>query len=597
MPHVDFMTSLISRFAVCLPLALFAGAAVAPPSAPDRMERRLANGLLVTVARDAAAPAVAVLLSFSVGSGDDPTDALGMAHLMEHLYVRGVPSDLGLFAERAADLGGRMVNGSTDFDRSLFYWTVPAPRLDAALALEAERANLVSATLTHRALNRERSIVDAELREESDSLDAQVKRAAFPIIYGASHPYAHLPGGSVGFLGGLDLKAARRRLAARYNIGRAHLVVVGDVDPAAAMALVERQLASLPGRASELRQPPLNPAAPVVPRTISMRGRSRSVTLYKSAPSLGDRSGIALERWVGSLQTALATSAREAFGVTVASSLWYRPSDKAGNLGLRLVLGRNVDFGKAEAFLARFVDDVRAGRCDCAGQSIASPTRLSALDTAIALAKGSDDRATLVARVKPDATAAAIRRAFSAPFTTILVNGLSLPDVAAKGVKATVGIGLISAGGLVPVELHLSVANNISGEMPLRVLAQALGGGTASLLDRHLRDERGWTYGLRTEITTAGGGAVATIRFRTAGKHLLGSLDLANASLDELAAPTAASALALERACRVVLADVASLRAEDVTRCEDDATIIAARALAAAFHDALSRSPYQADFA
>lgn len=590
------MTSLIARFVVCLPLVLLVGAAVAPTAAPDRMECRLANGLLVTIARDAVAPAVVILLSFPVGSGDDPADSPGMAHLMEHLYVRGVPSDLGLFAERAADLDGRMVNGSTDFDRSLFYWTIPAPRLDAALALEAERAKLLSATLARRALDRERIVVDAELGEESDLLDSQVKRAAFPIIYGASHPYAHLPGGTVGRLGEIDLKTAKRRLADRYNIGRAHLVIVGDVDPAAAMALIERRLAVLPPRASEPRQPPPYPAASVAPRTISMRGRSRSVTLYKAAPSLEDPSGMALERGVGDLQNALAKRSREAFGVNVASSLWYRPSEKAGNLGMRLVLARSVDVGNAQAFLARFLDDVRAGRCGCADQSIANPVRLSALDKAIALAKGSDERTTLVARVTPAATDAAVRRAFSGPFTTILVNGIPLPDGATKGVKATVGIGLVSAGGLVPVELRLSVGSDASRLIPLRILAQALGGGTASLLDRHLRDERGWTYGLKTETTDAGGGAMATIRFRIVGKHLLESLDLANASLDELAAPTAASDLALERACRVVLADPASFGSEHVSSCKGDATTIAARALAAAFHNALSVSPYETDF-
>jgi predicted Zn-dependent peptidase len=590
------MTSLIARFAVCLPLVLFAGAAVALPDAPERMERRLANGLLVTVTRDDVAPAVAVLLSFPVGSGDDPMDAPGMAHLMEHLYVRGVPSKLGLFSERAADLDGRLVNGSTDFDRSLFYWTVPAPRLDAALALEAERAKLLSATLVRRALDRERIVVEAELGEESDLLDAQVKRAAFPIIYGASHPYAHLPGGTVGRLDKIDIKTAKRRLADRYNIGRAHLVIVGDVDPAAAMALVERRLASLPPLASKPRQHPLHSAVSVAPRTISLQGRSRSVTLYKAAPSLKDPSGFALERGVGDLQNALARRSREAFGVTVASSLWYRPSEKAGNLGMRLVLGRSVDVRNAQAFLDRFVDEVRAGRCDCAGQSNANPVWLSALDKAIVLAKGSDERATLVARVMPNATAAAVQRAFSGLFTTILVNGLPLPDGAVKGVKATVRIGLISAGGLVPVELRLSFDSDASGLIPLHILAQALGGGTASLLDRHLRDERGWTYGLKTETTAAGGGAIATIRFRIAGNHLLRSLALANVSLNELAASTAASDIALERACRVVRADPALINSEHVSNCEGEATTIAARALAAAFHDALARSPYETDF-
>ena len=587
------MLGFLLRLTASLSLVLFTGAAAAPPGAPDRMERRLANGLLVTVVRDTEAPAAAVLLSFPVGSRDDPADAPGMAHLMEHLYVRGVPSQLELFAERAADLDGTLVNGSTDFDRSLFYWTMPAQRLDAALALEAERAKLISAKLTRQALNRERIVVDAELREEADVLDAQVKRVAFPIIYGVSHPYAHLPGGTVGRLSGIDLETARRRLASRYTIGQAHLVIVGDVDPAAAMALVERRLASLPSSTFGLSKPSLPVTASGTPRKILIQGRSRSVTLYKVAPSLGETSGIALEHGVGSLQSSLARRSQAAFGVAAAPSLWYRPSDGAGNLGLRLTLGRSINISDAEAFLVRFIEDVRAGRCECAGQSTADPVRSSALDKAIALTKGLDDRAILVARVTPDATAAAVRRAFSGAFTTIVVDGLPLPDVAVAGIKATIGIGLVSAGGLVPVELRLSVASDSSGNMLFRVLAQAFGGGTASLLDRHLRDERGWTYGLRTETTAVGGDAVATIRFRIAGKHLIRSLDLASASLDELAAPTAVSAMALERACRVVRADMASQAAEHGLSCEADTTTIAVRALAAAFHDALSRSPYE----
>lgn len=559
----------------------------ASPSLPTRVEGRLSSGLTVTIVHDAAAPAVAILLSFPVGSRDDPGDAPGLAHLAEHLYVRGVPSVDGMFAERAADLGGKAVNGSTDFDRSLFYWTVPAAKMGQALALEAERARSISGTVDQVALDRERAVIDAELREEADTLDAQVKRVAFPIIYGSGHPYAHLPGGIVGGLRGVDLVMVRRRVAQFYTLSNAHMVIVGNVDPEATLTLIGRHLATVP------RDPPVAPVRHAVPPMVTtvqslaiVPGRSKAVTLYTAAPTLTDAASFGLERTVPSLRRALVARALATFGEAAAATLWYSPSERAGNFGLRLVLGKAVAVAEARTFLASFLADVAAGDC-CQPDPVPSDGRPSGpIEVAIAIVKGSTLRDEMIAAELPERAVTATRAFFSRPFITILTEGPALP--APDAGTATITIGLPSRADLIPVDLQFRQARASGSDRALRILTAALGGGTGAVLDLALRDERGWSYGLTGEVVTLDAGNVAHVRFRISRDRLSDALGLSLSALSDLATASHDAGRALRRACLTVPVTGASSPICSTT----DADIISARSLAASWTDALVRAAY-----
>ena len=100
----------------------------------------LANGLDVIIHEDHACPIVAVNVWYHVGSKNERPGHTGFAHLFEHLMFQGskhVPADSHFRILEAA--GGTGINGTTDFDRTNYFETVPSSQLELALWIESDR--------------------------------------------------------------------------------------------------------------------------------------------------------------------------------------------------------------------------------------------------------------------------------------------------------------------------------------------------------------------------------------------------------------------------------------------------------------------------
>jgi zinc protease len=133
------------------PLALLALAASAfcqtlPPgvqkkaSAGGITEYDFPNGLRVLLYPDAANPKVTVNVTYLVGSRHEGYGETGMAHLLEHMDF--IETTNGRHIKNEIVNRGAAWNGTTSFDRTNYYETVPAndENLKWALALEADRA-------------------------------------------------------------------------------------------------------------------------------------------------------------------------------------------------------------------------------------------------------------------------------------------------------------------------------------------------------------------------------------------------------------------------------------------------------------------------
>ena len=100
---------------------------------------QLANGLTVIVHEDHKAPVVAVSAWYNVGSKDEPAGKTGFAHLFEHLMFNGSDNLPGDFFEYLQQIGATDYNGTTWFDRTNYFQTVPTAALDRALVMESDR--------------------------------------------------------------------------------------------------------------------------------------------------------------------------------------------------------------------------------------------------------------------------------------------------------------------------------------------------------------------------------------------------------------------------------------------------------------------------
>src|SRR5215468_12207454 len=101
---------------------------------------RLPNGLEVILRPDHRLPIVAVNLWYHVGPANETRGRTGFAHLFEHMMFqrsKHVPEDTYFKFLEAA--GASDVNGTTNFDYTNYYETLPSNQMELALWLESDR--------------------------------------------------------------------------------------------------------------------------------------------------------------------------------------------------------------------------------------------------------------------------------------------------------------------------------------------------------------------------------------------------------------------------------------------------------------------------
>jgi len=212
-------------------------------------QRTLDNGLRVIVHPDRSVPLVATHLMYHVGSKNEPPGRRGFAHLFEHLLFQGsenVPE--GEHFRRIQAAGGTL-NGTTWFDRTNYYETLPSGDLDLALWLESDRMGFLLPAITQAKLDNQRDVVKNERRQAYENrpyglaVESMLARA-FP----AGHPYRHP---TIGFMADLDaasLDDVRGWFESWYGPNNAVLVISGAVDPAQAFRRAEHWFGEIPSR-------------------------------------------------------------------------------------------------------------------------------------------------------------------------------------------------------------------------------------------------------------------------------------------------------------------------------------------------------------
>src|SRR5579871_4225970 len=100
----------------------------------------LANGLDVILSEDHRLPLVSVDVWYHVGPANEAAGRTGFAHLFEHMMFQGskhVPGDSHFKLVESA--GGTDMNGTTSFDRTNYFETLPSNELELGLWLESDR--------------------------------------------------------------------------------------------------------------------------------------------------------------------------------------------------------------------------------------------------------------------------------------------------------------------------------------------------------------------------------------------------------------------------------------------------------------------------
>jgi len=200
----------------------------------------LDNGLRVIVHEDNKAPVVAVAVWYHVGSKNEPAGRTGFAHLFEHLMFEGTENYDSEYTEPFEKAGAIQQNGTTWFDRTNYFETVPVPALDMALWMESERMGHLLGAVTQEKLDQERAVVKNEKREGDNQPYGTVGYLILEGLFPPGHPYRHDAIGSMEDLDAASLEDIHQWFEDYYGAANAVLVLAGDITPQQGLALAER---------------------------------------------------------------------------------------------------------------------------------------------------------------------------------------------------------------------------------------------------------------------------------------------------------------------------------------------------------------------
>ncbi len=256
-------------------LALPALAEDAEPALQIPHERYvLDNGLEVVLARDTYAPIVHVQVWYHVGSKDEVAGRTGFAHLFEHLMFQGSASAPNDFIPYVQAVGGDL-NGTTNFDRTNYFETVPAWHLPLALFLESDRMGALLPALDQGKLDNQRDVVKNERRQRYETPPyGEWRPWLYELMMPPGHPYAHPTIGSHADLEAATLDDVKAFFRTWYVPNNATLVVAGDFEPAEAKRLIEEQFGWIPAG---------NPPAQATAEPVRLAARAAR-TVYDDVP-------------------------------------------------------------------------------------------------------------------------------------------------------------------------------------------------------------------------------------------------------------------------------------------------------------------------
>jgi zinc protease len=225
----------------------------------------LDNGLTLIVHEDHKAPIVAVNVWYHVGSKNEVPGRTGFAHLFEHLMFQGSENHDEDYISSLQKLGATDLNGTTWFDRTNYFETVPANALDTVLWLESDRMGHFADSISQAKLDEQRGVVQNEKRQGDNQPYGKVWAPILEQVFPNGHPYSWETIGSMADLEAASLEDVREWFATYYGPNNAVIVIAGDVETDEVIAKVNNYFGDIPPG------PPLTKPGTWIPRLDSER--------------------------------------------------------------------------------------------------------------------------------------------------------------------------------------------------------------------------------------------------------------------------------------------------------------------------------------
>lgn len=241
-------------FLACVLGLLTARADLALPANVEHVEtfrgvdqyRLKSNGMTILLVPNHASPVFTFMVVYHVGSRNEAPGNTGSAHLLEHMIfnkstqnfgkANGHPTFQEVLFEAGADYSS--TNMTTWNDRMTGYSTLPRDKLELAMKIEADRLG------RGLILDSERQSEMSVVRNEYEIGENDPSNALSKTVVGAAiqaHPYHWDTIGYRSDIEGVSTEKLREHYKTFFHPNNAEAILVGDFDPAAALALFDRE--------------------------------------------------------------------------------------------------------------------------------------------------------------------------------------------------------------------------------------------------------------------------------------------------------------------------------------------------------------------
>jgi zinc protease len=210
----------------------------------------LDNGLQVYIHEDKTVSIATVNIMYDVGSRDESPERTGFAHLFEHLMFSG-SANIPSFDTIVQQVGGSN-NAYTSPDVTNYYTVVPAPNVETALWLEADR--MLSLSINDNSLEVQRKVVIEEFKQRYlNQPYGDIWLHLRPLVY-QKHSYNWATiGKEIKHIEDATLEEVKAFFFKHYRPDNAVLVVAGNVEKNEVEQLVKKWFGDIPKGKRPLR--------------------------------------------------------------------------------------------------------------------------------------------------------------------------------------------------------------------------------------------------------------------------------------------------------------------------------------------------------
>jgi len=207
---------------------------------------KLDNGLRVVMSVDHSAPTYGISVTYDVGSHSERPGRTGFAHLFEHMMFEGSQNvGKGEHMILVENNGGNM-NGTTTEDRTNYFESFASNQLDLGLFLESDRMR--SLAVNQANLDNQRNAVQEERRLGVDNQPyGETSEVLQDLVYD-NFANKHSVIGSMTDLNAATVKDVQDFFRIYYAPNNAVLTLVGDFEPAEALAKIKKYFGDIPSQ-------------------------------------------------------------------------------------------------------------------------------------------------------------------------------------------------------------------------------------------------------------------------------------------------------------------------------------------------------------